>query len=108
MHINEHKAMIITDCMCQTNEKLFAAFNPKDTSKLEFADYLWLPFLDQPQSDVVLLSSSIFDLYKSHVTYWKYEISTNYKITFNETLINLSTEIVELKILTSFHMNRQL
>ena len=46
--------MKITDCMCQTNEKLFAAVNPKDTSKLEFSDYLFPPFLDQPQSDVVV------------------------------------------------------
>ena len=46
--------MIIADNINQTNKKLCVTFQTKNAYKLEFADHLWLPFTDQPQSDVVL------------------------------------------------------
>ena len=56
LDMNEHKAMIITDVIFQTNKKLFAVVNPKNACKFEFADHLWLPFLDQPLSDVLVFA----------------------------------------------------
>ena len=38
----------------QTNKKFSLIVQPKHACKLEFVDHLWIPFLDQPQSDVVV------------------------------------------------------
>ena len=51
---NIHKAMKITVDIQQTNKKLFVIVQPKSACKQEFADYLWIPILDQPQSDIVV------------------------------------------------------
>ena len=48
----------------QTNKKLFVTVNPKHPCKLEFSDHLWLPFLDKPQSDVVVFAIICFQIYK--------------------------------------------
>ena len=61
----------------------------------------------QSQLDVVVFSIFILT-YKNHVKKWAHRISTNDIITLNETLENLSAAIVELKILMSLHMKRQL
>ena len=45
--MNKHKAMIIPDRICQNNQKLSVAVYPIDACKLEFADSLWLTFIDQ-------------------------------------------------------------
>ena len=50
-----HKAMIVTVDVHQTNKKFSIIVQPKFSCKLEFADHLWLPFLDQPQSYIVVL-----------------------------------------------------
>ena len=52
---------------------------------MEPADHLWLPFLAQTQSDVVVFAIISFDSKKNIVTKWEYGISTNYKITLNKT-----------------------
>ena len=51
---NIHKAMKIIVDIYQTNKKLFVIVQPKSACKWEFADYLWIPILDQPQSDIVV------------------------------------------------------
>ena len=70
--------------------------NPRNTCKLEFADHLWLPFLDRLQSDVVIIVIIYFQMYKNLVTERKHGISTNDIITFNDSLEKISTEIIEL------------
>ena len=40
----------------QTNKKLFVVVQPKNACKLGFSDHLWLPFLDQPQSKIVVFA----------------------------------------------------
>ena len=47
--------MIIPVYIHQTNTKLSVTVKTKNACKLEFTDHLWLPFLDQPQSDIVVL-----------------------------------------------------
>ena len=41
--------MRIPDDIFQRNKKLFVTVHPKNACKLEFADHLWLTFLNQPQ-----------------------------------------------------------
>ena len=38
----------------QRTKKVFVTVQPKNTCKLEFVDHLWLPFLDKPQSGIVV------------------------------------------------------
>ena len=47
-----HKAMRIHIEINKTNKKFCVTFQPKNACQLEFADRLWLPFLDQPQPDI--------------------------------------------------------
>ena len=54
--------------------------------KLESADHLWLPFLDQPQSEIVVSVIITFHIYDIIVTKWKHGIGPNNIITFNEEL----------------------
>ena len=63
---------------------------------MEFADNLWLPFLDQPQSDVVAFAIIAFHIYIILVTECKHGICPNGVITFNSWLKNISTSIIEL------------
>ena len=61
----EHKAIIIPYNVYQTNKKLFVAVNPKFSFRLESADNLCLPFIYQPQSDVVAFTIIFFRYIKS-------------------------------------------
>ena len=61
--INIHKDMRIPVDIYQTNKKLLNIFQPKNICKLEFADHLWLPFLDQPQLDIVFFATITFQVY---------------------------------------------
>ena len=60
---NIHKAMIIHVEIHETNKKFTAYSFPKNACKLEFADHLWLQFLDQPQSDIVVVAIINFHIY---------------------------------------------
>ena len=60
--------------------------NPQNACKLEFDGHLWLPFLDQPQSEVVVFIIITFQIYKIIVTKYKNEIFLNGVITFNEKI----------------------
>ena len=51
---------------------------------MEFADHLWLPYLDQPHSDIVVFEIINFHIYNILVKKWKHGIGHNYIITFNE------------------------
>ena len=48
--INIHKAIIIPAYIHKINKKFTVTVQPNNSCELEFADHLWLPFLDQPQS----------------------------------------------------------
>ena len=53
-------------------------------TRLEFVDHLWLSFLDQPQSGIVVFEIVNFYIYNILVTKWKHRIVPNDIITFNE------------------------
>ena len=57
--------MRISDAIFQTNTKLFLVVIPKNAYKLKFDDNLWLPFLDQPQSDIVVFEIINLRIYTS-------------------------------------------
>ena len=63
---------------------------------MEFSDHLWLPFLDQPQSGILVSAIIAFHIYNILVTKWKYGIGPNDLITLNEELEFISTSIIEL------------
>ena len=63
---------------------------------MEFSDHLWLPFIDQTQSDIVVFPIITFQIYNILVTKWKHGISTNDIIKFNEELEIISASIIEL------------
>ena len=94
--MNIHKAMIIPDGLFQTNKKLFVVIHPRNVCKVEFAGHLWLPFLDKPQSHVVVFTIITFQIDNILVTKWKHGIGTNDIIIFNGELNPLSTSIIEL------------
>ena len=45
---NIHKDMQIPVGIYQTNDEIFVIVQPKNACKLESADHLWLPLIDQP------------------------------------------------------------
>ena len=53
-----NKAIKIPVYIRQTNKKVYATFQPKNACKLEFADHLWIPLINQPQSDIVVLENN--------------------------------------------------
>ena len=63
LNMNKHKDMIIPDHICHNNKMLFVTVNPRNACKMEFGDHLFLPFLDQPQSDVAAFEIIYFDIY---------------------------------------------
>ena len=72
--------------------------------KLEFADHLWLPFLDQPQSDILVSVIITFQIHNILEKNWKHVIGPNDIIPFNEELDLNSTSIIDLvNIHESFH-----
>ena len=60
--------MIIPVDIHQTNKKFYIAVQPKHACILEFADHLWLPFIDQPQYDIVVFEIIAFKMYNILVT----------------------------------------
>ena len=56
LNMNKHKDMIITECIYQNNKIFFVVINPRSACKMRFSDHLWLPFLGQPQSYVVVFT----------------------------------------------------
>ena len=101
-----HKDMRIPGDIHQTNKKFAVTVQPKNACKLEFTDHLWLPFLDKPQSDIVVFVIIIFQIYNNLVTKFKHGIVRNYIVPFNVELEFLSASIIELfHIYESSHKN---
>ena len=46
----------------KTNQKFSVIVQIKNAYKLEFVDHLWLPFIDEPHSDIV-----VFNHYFSYI-----------------------------------------
>ena len=65
-----HKATRIPVDINQTNKKFYVTVQPKNVCKLEFADHLWLPFLDQIQSGIVVFSIINFYIYNIIMGRW--------------------------------------
>ena len=65
--------------------------NPKNTCKLIFSDYLWIPFLDQPQLYFVVFAMIYPQICKVILTKLRHEIGPNDIFTLNEKLKNIST-----------------
>ena len=83
---NIHKAMIITVNINRRTKHLFVTVQGKKSCKLEFADHLWPPFLDQPHSDIVVFEIITFHIYNILVKKWKHGTGTNNIIKFNKHL----------------------
>ena len=53
---------------------------------MEFADHLWLPFLNQPQYYIVVFEIFTFYIYNVLVTKWNHGIGPNDINTFIEEI----------------------
>ena len=61
----------------QTNKSVFVTIQFKNAYKLEFSDHLWLPFLDQTQSGIVVFEIFTSQIYNILVHEWKHGIGHN-------------------------------
>ena len=68
LNMNIDKTMRISDGSPHNNKKLYVTVNTKPSCKLEFLDHLWLPFIGQPQSDVIVFAMISLYIYKIIVT----------------------------------------
>ena len=75
---------------------------------MESVDHLWLPFLDQPQYDIVVFEVLNFRIYYIIVSKWKHVIGRIYIITSNDEIGFLSTSIIELINIGSLRTKMQL
>ena len=91
-----HMTMKIPDGNFQAYNKLFVLVHARKACKLKFADHLWSPFHDQPQSDVVVFKIITFQTFKILVREWKHDIDPNDIIAFNNLF---SISIIELDII---------
>ena len=73
------------------NKKLFVTAQQKKSCKLELSDHLWIPFIYQPWSYIVVFSIINVRIYKILVKKWKHGIGPNYIIRFNGELEFVST-----------------
>ena len=78
-----HKDMKIPVDIHERNKKFIVTVQPKNACKLEFVDNLLLPFLDQPQSHIVVFSVISFQIYRIIVSKWKFVIVPIDIITFH-------------------------
>ena len=83
---NIHKAMGIPVDIHETNENLTVIVQQQNACKLEFADHLWLPFIEQPQFDIIVFAIINFKIYHILVSKCKHGINHIYIITFNDEL----------------------
>ena len=58
--MNLYKAVINPDPICQNIKIIFVIVIPRNACKFELADHLYLPFLDQPHSDVIVFEIMYF------------------------------------------------
>ena len=57
---NIQKSIRIPVEIYQINKMFFVIFQQKNACKLEFAYCFWLPFIDQPQSGIVVFYDNYF------------------------------------------------
>ena len=81
-----HKGSQIPADIHQINKNSSVIVQQKNTCKLEFSDHLWLPFIGQPQSDIVVFAIITFQIYNIIVTRWKHGIFPNDIIAFDEEI----------------------
>ena len=55
-----HKAIRIPVDIHKNNKRFYVTVKPKNACKLESVDHLWPPFLDEPQSDIVVFANNLF------------------------------------------------
>ena len=79
-----HKVMRNPVEIHKTKKKFSVTFQTKNVRKLEFADHLWIPFIDQTRSDIVFFAIITFHIYNILVTKWKHGIGPNDVIIFNK------------------------
>ena len=91
-----HKAVRVPVVIHHRNKNFTVTVLPKNACKLEFVDHLWIPFLDQPQSDIVVFVIINSQIYNITVSKRKHGIGHIDMITFNEELEFISTSIIEL------------
>ena len=63
--MNRQKAMEIRKRNFPKQTKLFVTVHPRNACKMVFPDHLWLPFLDQLQSDKAVFSNIYSGIYIS-------------------------------------------
>ena len=63
---------------------------------MDFSDHLWLPFIDQTQSEIVVFAIITFQIYQILVQKWKHGIGPNDVLSLNEQLELNSSSIIEL------------
>ena len=64
LNLNRHKTVIITDCIFHNERKVFVTVNFQDKRKMDFADHLWLLFIDQLQLEVFVFAINFLEIYK--------------------------------------------
>ena len=79
-----HKSVRIPVDVYQVNKKLCVIVKPKHACKLEFEDHFWLPFIDQPQPDIIVFAIINLRIYNILVHKWKHGIGPNDIILSNE------------------------
>ena len=65
----------------KTKENFSVTVKQKNACKLEFSDHLWLPFLDQPQSEIAVSVTMNFKIYNILAAKKKHGIGPNNIIT---------------------------
>ena len=81
-----HKAVRVPVDVHERNKKFTVTVQPKNACKLEFVDNLWLPFLDKPQSYILVFAITTVQIYNILVSQWRHGIGPIDIITFNEEL----------------------
>ena len=54
--------MRIPEFICQNNRRMIVLIHTINACKMVFVDRLWLPFIDQTKSDIVVFPIIYFDI----------------------------------------------
>ena len=93
---DKQKFVRIPDRNYKVENKFIVTVPTISTYIVLLPDNMWLPLLDQPQLYFVVFYIIYCSVYKQLVTKLKYIISKHGKVTFYESLENLSISIVKL------------
>ena len=67
--------MIIPVDIHEKNKKFTVTVQPKNAYELEFVYHLWLPFFDQPHSDIIVFAIITFRIYNILVNIQTWDMS---------------------------------